>query len=361
MNSANKPSSSKQKKRVTQADIARMTGVSTAVVSVALHGSAKGNIRVSPAVVKKIKALAKKEKYIPNQAARQLSLQHSKMWGILCDSRPTELNASRLALLHKAARDKGYRVIVEYYDRTRPDLNSLLAVFHNLGVDGVICLHHHFPNQHTLIPRLLTKHFDRVVFIDKPEPDKYFFCGVDYVEAGRAVYHALRQCGLRPGMALKNLLWYAAPLLAKGFTEEYKADHPRDDYMPVWTAESPAENDKSLFDIATARRALDLWALPNKLTGLAVFGDEQAVLVLNALQERGLRVPHDVAVIGIGNARICDLVRPTLSSVDLQVELAINAAVEMLYQLCQGGKPEITGRWIAPRLHLRQSCPPQQA
>ncbi len=362
MNSANnKPSSSKSKKnRVTLADIARTAGVSTAVVSVALHGSAKGNIRVSPAMVKKIKALAKKERYIPNQAARQLSLQRSKTWGILCDSMPTELNASRLALLHKEARDKGYRVIVEYYDRTRPDMDSLLEVFHNLGVDGVICLHHHFPNQHTLIPRLLKKNFDHVVFIDRPEIPKPCFCGVDYIEAGRMVYRTLRQCGLQPGMIIKNLLWYAAPLLAKGFIEAHKADRPEDDYVPVWTAEKPDENDKPIFDIATARRALDSWALPNKLTGLAVFGDEQAALVLNALQDRGLRVPQDVAVIGVGNARICELVRPTLSSVDLQVELTIHSAVEMLYQLCQNKTPVTTKCLIEPVLHLRHSCQPEQ-
>ncbi|MFA5688843.1 MAG: LacI family DNA-binding transcriptional regulator [Kiritimatiellales bacterium] len=347
-----------EKKRVTLATIAKMAGVSTAVVSATLHCSKKGTIRVSAATEKKIKAIAKKEGYIPNQAARQLSLRCSKTWGVVCDSLPTELNSSRLALLHKTARDRGYRIIVEYYDRTRPDLDSLVGVFRNLGVDGVICLHHHFPNQHTLIPKLLTKHFEHVVFIDRPEISNPYFCGVDYVEAGRMAYRALNQHGARLGLIVKNLLWYAAPLLAEGFTEEWKIHSPKKLYDPVWIAEKPEENDKPLFTIATARRALNSWILPNKLTGIAVWNDDQASLLLNAISERKLEIPEDIAIIGLGNSKICELVRPTLSSIDLQIEQTITMAVEMLYQLCQGEIPVPKTHWISSSLHLRQSCPP---
>lgn len=348
------------KRRITQADIARLAGVSKGAVSASLHGSGKGNIRVSPATVKKIRGLAKKEGYIPNQAARQLSLQKSRLWGILCGSLPSEQNSLRLAMLHKAAREKGYRVIVEYFDRNNPDLNPLIEVFHNLGVDGIICLHHHFPNRHSLIPRLLTRHFDRVVFIDQPKIPRPFFCGVDYVEAGRMLYRTLRECGPRPGLILNNLRWYSGTPLSKGFTEAWEKDPSHKDYTPIWTAEAPGEEEKP-FCILTAHRALDSWVLPNRLTGLAVRDDERATFVLNALQERGIRVPQDIVVIGMQNERICELVRPTLSSVDLRVEQVIRSAVEMLRQLCEGAPPEKRDCWISPCLRLRQSCPASPA
>ena len=345
------------KPRITLADIAQRAGVSKGVVSVALHGSEKGNIRVGAATVKKIKALAKELGYIPNQAARQLSMRRSGMWGILCDSKPSELNAARLALLHRAARAKGYRIIVEYLDEKCLDLESIIEVFHNLGVEGVICLHHYFPNQHMLVPQLMTQHFERVVFIDRPDIENPHFCGVDYVEAGRMAYRALRRISERPGLILKNLFWYSGPLLAQGFTEAFSADHPNPDYDPVWTAEAPGEEESPFFDITTARRALDSWALPNKLTGLAAWNDERGSLIINALHERGLQVPGDVAVIGLGNARICKIIRPTLSSIDLQIEKTIGTAAEILSELCKGGQPG-KETWMEPRLHLRMSCPP---
>lgn len=339
------------------ADIAKLAGVSRGVVSVALHGSTKGNIRVGPSTVEKIKALAKELGYIPNQAARQLSLQRSGMWGIVCDSKPSELNAARLALLHRAARAKGYRIIVEYLDEKQLDLESIIEVFHNLGVEGVICLHHYFPNQHMLVPQLMTQHFERVVFIDRPDIENPHFCGVDYVAVGRMAYRALRQHNQYPGLVLKNLLWYSGPLLAQGFTEEFNADHPNPGYDPVWIADGSGEDETSFFDITTARRALDSWALPNKLTGLAVWNDERGSLVINALHECGLQIPSDVAVIGLGNARICKIIRPTLSSVDLQIEKTIETAAEILSQLCKDKHPG-NETWIEPLLHLRMSCPP---
>ncbi|MEN8254863.1 MAG: LacI family DNA-binding transcriptional regulator [Verrucomicrobiota bacterium] len=352
------PTSNHEKARVTLADIAKRAGVSKSAASVVLHSPKKSTIRVGKAKAEEIKALAKELGYIPNQAARQLSLQRSKMWGVFCDAEPSELNALRLAILHKAARDKGYRLIVEYYDRNRPDLDSLMEVFHNLGVEGVICLQHYYPNQHTLIPRQLTEHFKRVVFIEHPEIAESCFCGMDYIKMGKLVYQTLRQHGPHPGLLLKNLLWYAGPIIAKGFTEAWKADHPEGEYPPIWLAEASGEAEVP-FDITTAQRARDSWILPNQLTGVAVWNDERATLVLNALQESGLQVPQDIAVLGIGNARICNLVRPMLSSIDLQVEHMINASVEMLFQLCQDEQPPSTEYWVEPLLQLRQSCPAQ--
>lgn len=345
--------------RVTLADIAQRAGVSKGAVSVALHGSKKGNIRVGQKTIEKIKALAKELGYIPNQAARQLSLKRSHTWGVLCDAEPSELNALRLSLLHKAARKKGYRLIIEYFDKNLPDLDSLLESFHPLGVDGIICLQHYYPNQHTLIPRLLTKHFERVVFIEHPAIAESCFCGMDYLKTGKIVYQTLRQHGPHPGLLLKNLLWYAGPILAKGFTEAWEADNPGGGNPPIWIAEAPGEVEKP-FDITTAQRARDEWIIPNQLTGVAVWNDERATLVLNTLQESGMKVPQDIAVLGIGNSRICKLIRPMLSSVDLQAEHVINTATEMLYQLCQDEKPPSTECWVDPQLQLRQSCPPEK-
>ena len=86
------PAPNQEKRRVTQADLARLAGVSAGVVSAALYDSAKGVIRVSPAVVKKIKALAKQEGYTPNHAARQP--------GRILHADPTTASVERLLPKH---------------------------------------------------------------------------------------------------------------------------------------------------------------------------------------------------------------------------------------------------------------------
>lgn len=354
---SNKSTPNQVKHRVTQADLARLAGVSPGVVSAALHNGAKGKIRVSPAVVKKIKELAKQEGYVPNYAARQLVAKRSKVWGVLCSSIPSELTYLRLSLLNEAAKKMGYRLVIEYTDGTRPILEANMELFHSLGAEGIVCLTHYFPNNHTLVPQMLSTEFDRVVFVDKPEMAKGHFCEVDYVEAGRMHYRALLQNGKIPGLVLRTTSWYAGPLMAEGFTEEWSRDNSPLPEAPVWVAHEP-DNDTT-FTIADAHRAVK-WARSKGITGLAVSTDEGAAFICNAIFEQGIRVPQNIAVIGTGNSHFCEMIYPPLSSMDLQPRNNINALAEMLHQLCENNPVE-PAALIQPLLQARASCPSKAA
>ena len=348
------PPRDQKKRRITQADLARLAGVSPGVVSAALYGSAKGVIRVSPSVVKKIRDLAKQEGYTPNHAARQLASQKSKMWGVLCSPTPNELNAFRLSLLHEEAKAKGYQLIIEYIDGGRSSLKSSLEIFQGLGIEGVVCLHHFFPEHHSLVPTLVSEKFDRVVFIDKPMIGNAHFSGLDYVEAGRLVYRTLRQNGKRPGLILQTRSWYAGPFLIQGFTEEWSLAGSSFTEAPIWIADENVHGFSGSLKIGDARHAVE-WAISEGIDGLAVSTDEGAAFICNALREQGLQVPQDIAVIGQGNSHFCELVYPALSSIDFQQKKIIRAAVETLHQLCKGNPVE-SSTLIQPHLQLRASC-----
>jgi LacI family transcriptional regulator len=92
---------------------------------------------------------------------------------------------------------------------------------------------------------------------------------------------------------------------------------------------------------ATARRWQDLqrelcgWiaGLP-KPVGLMACNDVRARHVLEACRSLGLRVPHDVAVVGVDNDEmICDLTNPSLSSVDQAARRIGYEAAGLLDQL----------------------------
>jgi DNA-binding LacI/PurR family transcriptional regulator len=65
-------------------------------------------------------------------------------------------------------------------------------------------------------------------------------------------------------------------------------------------------------------------------TALLCHNDEAAVGVIMALEEAGLRVPHDVSIIGFDGTEYCDLVRPRLSSVAIPLREIGVAAVKLL-------------------------------
>lgn len=88
--------------------------------------------------------------------------------------------------------------------------------------------------------------------------------------------------------------------------------------------------------------------LPKPL-GLLAIGDRHADRYCYWTTEAGLRVPEDVAVMGVGNEEfICEAASPPLSSVAQDHERTALAAVELLDQLMAGKTPDATTVRVAP-------------
>ena len=72
---------------------------------------------------------------------------------------------------------------------------------------------------------------------------------------------------------------------------------------------------------------------------IAATGDRQASMVIEACWRLGIRVPEEVAVLGIGNyEQLCELSSPTLSSVELDMERRGYEAARLLDSIFEGGK-----------------------
>ena len=84
---------------------------------------------------------------------------------------------------------------------------------------------------------------------------------------------------------------------------------------------------------------------------LAVFAVEDFVgrMVIEACEDSGLRVPEDVAVLGVNNSPfICSMVRPQMSSIELGAERIGYRAAQLLDQLMRGLPPPVKPLVIAP-------------
>jgi len=94
-----------------------------------------------------------------------------------------------------------------------------------------------------------------------------------------------------------------------------------------------------------------------KPDGIFCGNDQIARGVIDALRERGVRVPQDVSVIGFDNWEImADQARPPLTSVDMNLkELGRQAGLTVL-ALAEGKPLEPGLRKLPCRLVVRQSC-----
>lgn len=86
--------------------------------------------------------------------------------------------------------------------------------------------------------------------------------------------------------------------------------------------------------------ALSDWIskLPRPL-GLAATGDSHASMAIEACWRLGIRVPEEVAVLGIGNyEQLCELTSPSLSSLDIDMERRGYEAAKLLDSVLEGGE-----------------------
>lgn len=123
--------------KVTIKDIAKCLGVSTTLVSFALSESPKKH-RVSDEMIAKIRKTAKEMDYLPNNAARSLRSGRSNTIGVILSDISNRFFADIARCIEDKASQNGYTVLFGSTDEKPERLASLVKVFMNKGVDGLI-------------------------------------------------------------------------------------------------------------------------------------------------------------------------------------------------------------------------------
>lgn len=123
--------------KVTIKDIAKSLGVSTTLVSFALSDSPKKH-RVSDEMIARIRRTAAELDYQPNAAARSLRSGRSNTLGVILSDLSNRFFADIARCIEDMAFRNGYTVLVGSTDENPERLASLVKVFINKGVDGLI-------------------------------------------------------------------------------------------------------------------------------------------------------------------------------------------------------------------------------
>jgi LacI family transcriptional regulator len=94
-------------------------------------------------------------------------------------------------------------------------------------------------------------------------------------------------------------------------------------------------------------------------TAVAAASDLMAIGAVNAILDRGLRVPEDISVVGFDNIWLAGATRPALTTVAQPMYDIGARAVGALAQAI-AGQGTATTHWIQPHLVIRAStCAPQ--
>lgn len=288
----------------TSADVARLAGVSRATVSYVLNNTSA--VRISEPTRRRVHAAAKELGYVPHAAARSLRAGHSRMVlmpaptvavGLLYSQFMTELQWALSRLDYTVVQHGSVGLHGDEAARAWAELRpvAVLVPGSGLGPQGVAVL------KRAGARAVLTLGPERVEGAHALLLDHE---GVGHAAGAHLYGRGRRRIGVvvpeEPGLEA-----FSRPRLEGVRRALLGTDATVTELPLAYTEESAAKT-------AARWRALGLDAV-------FAYNDEYAMLLMRALQDEGVRIPEDTAVIGADDLMIGRLLRPRLSTVHIQL------------------------------------------
>lgn len=327
-------------------DIARDLGISQATVSKVLRQHPDIGEKTRQRVLERVKELD----YQPNSLAQSLVTGRSCLIGLVAPSLLHPFFAEIARGISSAVRAKGYFLVVasseEDPELEKDEISRLLS----RRLDALV-----IASAATDIEQFdrMDKMAQPYVLIDRDMGGLAAnFVGVNEVKVGRLATEHLIEMGCRRIAHIRGQ--DNSP--GRGRYEGYQqALHDRgipysDDYVVR----------RTLVDTETFQQGREAMRLllerDPKPDAVFCFNDPLAIGAMSSILEAGLRVPEDIALIGVGNLPNDDCLRVPLSSIDQQSNMLGQRAAELVLSLIES-KQKTRARTIIlePTLVVRAS------
>jgi LacI family transcriptional regulator len=314
------------KRRVTSRDVAERAGVSRTTVSFVLN-EVEG-VRISKETRQRVLDAAQELGYVPNAVAQALASRRTRIIGLVFSRSYHHLTSDDFLLqivdgLLDVVRQHGIRLLldsIENLDQADAYLNLARAK----RIDGVVLS---LPRSDDIELRTLVEEGFPVVLIGRlPDLD---ICSVDVdnrTAARTAVEHLLSLGHTRIGCITNGApSFIAASDRLLGYQEALAtADIPCDETLVRYGNYSP----ESGFEAMTS-----LLQEPDLPTAVFVASDVVAFGAMAAIQEHKLKIPDDIAVVGLDDIPLSRFFYPPLTTVRLPAAELGRKAGELLFDL----------------------------
>jgi LacI family transcriptional regulator len=341
----------KKKPRVTTKQIAEHVGVSPTTVSFVLNGVDRANI--SAETTARVLQAAREFNYVPDMAARSLARGYGNSIAFLL-AQPheqvfqDEYIPKLLTGISAVTRRHGFRIIVELAEN-----EEISRVYTNLLASkeaaGIIINFNNVTEADAEQVRAVAEH-SPIVSTFNVHPDVYSV-EVDKLEGVRQMMRHLLALGhTRIGCisyAPRGVSDHASNRVRIVQEMLAEAGHPADERLVTYGAFDPQTGYEA------AQLLLDLNPLPSVIFGL---NDLMAIGAIRAIQERGLRIPQDIAVVGFDDIRIANFISPPLTTMHEPDIDHGRIAAESLFALMRGETPPVKHVNLLTTLVIRESC-----
>jgi DNA-binding LacI/PurR family transcriptional regulator len=332
-------------------DVAAHAGVSPRTVSNVVNGY----IHVSPAMRARVQRSLDELGYKMDYLARGLKSGRTGFIALVVPSLDEPYFAHMAQAVVQAATARGHGILVEMTGNDLAAEQKILQEGTANVADGVLLCHLGHPlDSDNPSPA----GFPLVIMGEHCPGPHLDHVGTDDVAAARAAVNHLIESGRRRIAMIGSGLTVgdAARLRYQGYREALAAARLKPAARRIvphpgggsWAA------GKAEMDIVLSRRS----QIPDAVFAL---NDGMAIGAMRSLSEHGLRVPEDIAIIGVDDIAEAAYQNPPLSSVALDQSAMANRALDLLEdQIQPGPEPRTPRHEFTPfRLVIRESSAPK--
>ena len=297
--------------RITIKDIAKECGVSVATVSMALSDKPS---RVSENTKKKVREIAKKRNYRPNNAAVSLANKKSRLIGIVFnDLRNTHISSLFMAV-NGVLEKNGYSLVCHIIEDGQTIDTDLIR---DIAADniGALIWSKSMEMNDMEKPDFL-KNAMRNLSIPVITMEKYGFdcSGVDilfdYEKGGYMATRHLIECGHRRiGCVAGKQSFHVTMQRLNGYKKALEESGISYDPDLVYFGDYTMESGYEAFS----------YILGQKVTAIFSMNDEMAFGIYRAARLYGVSIPEDISIIGFDNVPFADVMQVPLTTIGVPV------------------------------------------
>lgn len=312
-----------EKEKITIYDLAQRLNTTASTVSRALQN----NLRISAKMRKAVQELAAELNFIPDPVAHHLRTGKGNVLGIIVPRIDRNYFATLISSFQTTAQKHDYNIIIAASNENQEEELAAVKSLISKKVDGIaislsansvgasyeeLCNAHHTP--------LL--YFDRI-----PEECNTDSITNDNFQIGYDAVMQLRKKGC------SKIGIFTGPLRMKQYQERFNG------YKKALADAGLELNEKFVFENCITMEtgteaALKILTNEERPDGIFSSGDYSAITAIEIFKKKGIRIPEDIAIIGVANETFDNYLSTPLASFDLNqhrtAELAATILIERL-------------------------------
>lgn len=339
------------KTKVTIYDLAQKLGTTASTVSRALQD----NPRISAKTREAVKQMARELNYIPDPVAHHLRTGRGNVLGIIVPRIDRNFFATIISSFQTVAQKANFQIIIAASNENADEERAALRALIQKKVDGVaISLSVNTQNA-TEYTDLCSLHKIPLVFFDRLPIDSQDYDTVsnDNFQIG---YDAVLQLHRR---GCQKIGHFAGPMSQRSYIDRYRGyrkalEDLHLEYRQEWVI--PGITIETGYD--AAQKILQMQDRPD---GIFSAGDFPAITAMDTFRKKGLKIPGDIAIIGVANEPFDAYLNTPLSSVELNQQRMGEITANILLSRIKNDddNPEYespTHMIVKHDLILRESC-----